>query len=104
KFEAINADYIGDDLKDFMDVAIPIDRDMEWDLVFDILQTYKGVEVVNRQAWPKLTQIIKNIVHSEILVLIIRHITKDPYYKPKPVVPAERIIEGYLSKIKATTE
>ncbi|NCN05597.1 MAG: hypothetical protein GW949_08190 [Spirochaetales bacterium] len=104
KFEAINGEYILDDLKDFLEVALPIQKDLNWEAVFTILATYKGTEIVNTQAWGKVLQILKNVVHAEILTLIIRHLSGDPYWKPTPHVPGEHIVEGYLNKIKSQTE
>ena len=104
KFETINGEYIVDDLKDFLEVALPIDKDISWDQVFDILTTYKGVDVINRQAWPKTLQMLKNIVHAEILNLIIQHLSKDPYWKPQVQNQSAHIVEGYLNKLKQQTE
>ncbi|WP_052078857.1 DUF5312 family protein [Spirochaeta lutea] len=104
KFEAINGEYIADDLKDFLEVALPIDKDADWDTVFEILKLYKGVEVVNRAGWGRVTQIVKNIVHAEVLTLVVQHVSEDPYYKPVLRVPGERIVESYLNRLKTQTE
>ncbi len=104
RFETINGEYVLDDLKDFLEIAMPINKDVNWDSVFDILATYKGVEVVNRQAWNKILTMLKNVVHAEIFVLIIRHLSQDPYWKPVINMPNHRIVEGYITKLKNQTE
>ena len=104
KFEAINGEYVVDDLKDFLEAAMPVEKEVDWDPVFEILKTYKGVEVANRQAWSRIVQILRNIIGADILAMIVRYDAEDPYWKPQVAVPGERIVENYLNKLKAQTE
>jgi len=41
---------------------------------------------------------------SGVLELIVRHVDKDPYFKPTMALPNERIVEPYLNKLKTQTE
>ena len=50
RFDAINAEYITDDLKDFLEVVLPLPRDADWEPVLDVLASYKGVDVLDRVA------------------------------------------------------
>lgn len=104
KFESINAEYISDDLKDFLEVLPLIQKDADWDRLFDILQSYKNTEVINRSAWKKIVRGVESIQKESIFELMIRHIDKDPYYKPQFYPPNERIVEEYLNKIKTQSE
>lgn len=104
KQEAINADYVSDDIKDFLEVMLPLDREGDWNQVLDILAQYKGVEVVNRQAWNRLMNALKGIVNSNVLTMIVQHIDEDPYWTPQMEVTRGRIIESYLETLRTRTE
>lgn len=104
RFETINSNYVVDDLKDFLEVAIPLAQEGNWEPAFEILKAYKGVELVNRQSWARMLQILRNVLGSEVLQLMVQHASGDPYWKPQIQVPNERILESYLSKLKTQTE
>jgi hypothetical protein len=103
-FEAINGEYIVDELKDFIDITYNLDRPVNWDLVMDILKEYRGVEVVSRNGFRKLVNNIKELKRSRVIELIIKHIEFDPFYKPSPVNYGSKIVEPYLSKLKTQTD
>ena len=103
-FDAINAQYVSDDLKDFLEVALPIDPEADWSATLDTLRDYKGVEVVDRQGWQKVVSAIDDIRKSKVFTLIIQHADEDPYYQPTGRLEKHRIVESYLNKIKTTTE
>ncbi|MFP4483284.1 MAG: DUF5312 family protein [Spirochaetaceae bacterium] len=104
KFDSINAQYVSDDLKDFQEVALPLNQETDWQSVLDTLRDYKGVEVVNRQEWDKILRAIDDVRKSDVFTLIIRHVDEDPYYEPSVRLEKKRIVEPYLNKIKTTTE
>ncbi|MBN1411966.1 MAG: hypothetical protein JW969_14050 [Spirochaetales bacterium] len=103
-FEAINGEYIVDELKDFLDITYNMDRQVNWDSVLDILKDYRSVEIVSRNGFRKLISRIKEIKRNRALELIIKHIEGDPYYKPRPISYNSRIVEPYLSKLKTQTD
>jgi hypothetical protein len=104
KFDSINSEYVIDDLKDFLDVLLVIDKDADWDALFDILKTYKSTEVVNRATWKKLLRSLDTLRKDRIIELMIKHIGKDPYYKAAGAVANEQIVEDYLNKLKTQSE
>lgn len=104
RFEQINAEYISDDLKDWLDVAILVDRNQPWQELFDDLQIYREMPVIDSNQWKKQVRNVTEVKKSLVLELIIRHVDKDPYYKAKGSRPNEHIVEEYLSKIKTNTE
>lgn len=104
KFEPINGEYISDDLKDFLEIALPLDKDMPWEKVLDVLQIYKGVEVVARPAWKKILGAIDDLRKGDVFILIVQHIDKNPQFVPSPRVARDRIVEGYLNNLKNATE
>ncbi|WP_455381189.1 DUF5312 family protein [Salinispira pacifica] len=104
KFETISVEYVIDDLKDFLEVSFPIDRETNWEEVFDLLHLYRGIEVVPRAPWKKMLSTLDDVRKSGVLNLIVQHASKDPFYKPNVSVTNERIVEPYLNKIKTQTE
>ena len=104
KFEAIHGNYISDDLKDFLEIIAPLETGSGWDALFDVLRVYKNQEVINRQDWSKQLKVLAGIKKSNVLLLIIRHVDKDPYFQMKVRRPSEKIVESYLSKVKTQAE
>lgn len=104
KFESINAEYVSDDLKDFLEVLPLIRKDANWDHLFDILQSYKETEVINRSAWKKLLRTLESVAKDGVFEQIVRHADGDPYFKPQYSQPNERIVEEYINKVKTQSE
>ena len=104
RFEQINGEYISDDLKNFLEVAALIDRNQPWQELFDDLQVYREMNVVDAAQWKKLVRNVVEVKKNLALELIIRHIDRDPYYKAKVYRPNEHIVEEYLTKVKTSTE
>ena len=104
RFERINGEYLLDDLKDFLEVGTQISKSHDWDTLFDILRGYKETEVVNRTAWKKQLRQVEQVNKEEVILMIVRHLEGDPYYKPESAGPDEKIVEEYLNKLKSQTE
>jgi len=103
-FEPINAEYIVEDLKEYADLIAPLDGTENWDKILDLLKEYRNVDIMNRTAWKKAALRLRDLNRSRVLLLMIRHIEKDPYYRIKPHLVSEKIVESYLSKLKTQTE
>ncbi len=105
RFENIRAEYISDDIKDFLEAALAVDPDQDWKTVFAVLKNYKGdIDVVNINQWNKLMALLRDVKRSKILELMARHISKDPFYEPVPRLPNEHIVDDFLQKKKTETE
>lgn len=104
RFDSISADYISEDIKDFLEVLLPIDRGEDWDKLFDVLKEYRNLEIVSRPAWKKILGLAVDIKNSGIMELIIRYTEKDPYYTPEMRVTKEMIVEPYLERVKIGAE
>jgi len=104
KFEAINGEYITDDLKDFIEVMYPMEANADWDTVFDILNEYRGVEVIARPGWKKIITQVEQVKKSGIILNIVQYLDKDPFYKGMMQIPKKRIVEAYLNNLKSKTE
>ena len=100
----INGSYITTDLKDFLYVFLAMDLTANWDKIFTILSIYKSVDVINRQTWSSLLNTFKGVIASNIFTMIIRHLDKDPYWKPSITTNKVRIAEDYLNRFRSKTE
>lgn len=103
-FENLSGEYILDDLKDFLEILPLLDPDDNWEGLFDILKIFKGTDIIARNDWKKLIRVLVNIRNSESILLLVRHIMDDPYYKVTSLAPKEHIVEDYLHKMKTQTE
>jgi hypothetical protein len=104
KFEAINAEYISDDLADFLEVFLPIDLEADWERIFAALREYRNAEIIQADAWQKILGPSAEIRRSQVLDLIVRYLKKDPYWTVQPRYPNDRIVESYIQKLKTQVE
>ena len=105
KFETIRAEYLVEDIKDFLEIAYAVDPDQDWKTALPVLKSYKGdMDVVDPAQWNKLMLLVRDVKRSRILELMARHISKDPFWESLPKLPDEHIIEDYLQKKKTDTE
>ncbi len=104
KFEPIRAEYIGDDVKDFLEVLLAIDLEQDWKSVFAVLKQYKGVDVVASDQWGKTLASLRDLKRSGILELMVRHIDKNPAWQPAAHHVDDHIVEPYLQKLRAQIE
>ena len=91
-------------MQDFLEILPNIDPEADWDRMLAILKEHRGIEVVSRDALRKALQLIRDVQKSGVLLLMVRHIAQNPSWKPLSKTHRERIVEPYLSKIKAEAE
>lgn len=103
-FEAIEAEYVTDDIRDFLDAAGSLSEDTDFDYIFDLLKTYRGVEVVDREQWKKVSRTLFQVINTEVLQKIVQHASGDPQWVSKPSGGNRRIVEPYLNEIKSNIE
>lgn len=104
KFESINAEYVVDDIKDFVDILQVLPVEGNWDKVFDVLQAYRGVEIIDRSKWKKMLNQLMSVRKSSVLIQIAQHASHDPDFAPIKRSETEKIVEPYLNKLKSQTE
>ncbi|MDR3343030.1 MAG: DUF5312 family protein [Treponema sp.] len=105
KFVHIKAASIIENIKDFLEIAYTVDPDQDWKLVRKVLKAYKGdVEVLNFDQWNKLLLRLQEVQKTSIMVLIVRHVDKDPIWQSKPNVPHEHIVQPYLETLRLEAE
>lgn len=103
KFEVIRAEYISDDLIDFIDIAWKLPFSDDWSQVMSLFKTLKGVEPVQAVAWNKLMVRLRNLRDSKVFEMIIQLITKNPIYRQSVNISHDQIFDTYLEKIKNQT-
>ena|GEM_PF-136234 len=104
KFEPISAEYAIENVKDFIEAAISLPRDVDWNRVFDAVMTYRGVDPVNREDWRKTVKALNGVMESGVLVRMVQHATQAPYWKPTAIRYDGRIVQTYLNEIRSSTE
>jgi hypothetical protein len=101
KFGHVRAETLLDALKDFLEIAYPIDKGENWATLFKILKTFKNdVDVVDTQQWNKVLSTLYAVQQSSIIVLIIRLTEQNPVWQSSPNFPQEQIVKAYLEGIQ----
>ncbi len=103
KFDTLSGDYIADDIHDFLEVFLPLNLEADWKRIFTALKEYRNMDVIQVDAWTKLTGALKDIRSSGVLEQILRHVKKDPYLAVTPRAAGERIVEAFIDKLKNQT-
>ncbi|PKL05247.1 MAG: hypothetical protein CVV53_08520, partial [Spirochaetae bacterium HGW-Spirochaetae-9] len=67
KFDSISADYIADDLLDFLEVFTPLNLDADWKRIFNALKEYRNMDIIQVDAWTKLAPALGEVRESGIL-------------------------------------
>jgi hypothetical protein len=104
RFESINAQYVEDELKDFLEILPAFDPMEDWTALWQILKSYRGVEPVTPDAWRKLLAVIRRLKRSGELEMVAQLIAGNPYYRPAGRSYRDNIVEEYLSKLRAESE
>lgn len=104
RLEKVNAEYIIDDLKDFLSVAYSItDDSIDWTVLFEMFKETQSRELISIGNWKKIIAKIKNIQASKSLDLIVQHISEDFGYETKASYHPNSVIEPYIEKIETDT-
>ncbi|MDR0555144.1 MAG: DUF5312 domain-containing protein [Treponema sp.] len=104
QFTAIKGDQVVRPIQNFLEAAGGLDPDIDWKTVQKVLKSYKNMDVVAADQWNKLLVQWREVKRSNILELMVRHITATPLWQPKmTVLPNEHIAEPYLENFKVST-
>ena len=105
KFRSIAGHSVTNLLKDFLEVSQPIAmfNEQRIALIGNILNEYAGAEIIVITRWQKLIATIATLVHSGILLSIIRHIDGASSYE-SPFQPTnQKIVADFLNWFQAST-
>lgn len=104
KLEKVNAEYIVDDMKDFLSVAYAItDPSVDWNALFTMLKDTQSRELVSLGNWKKIIARIHSIQTSKSMEMIIQHITSSFNYETQVASHHESILEPYIDNIDTET-
>jgi hypothetical protein len=103
-FESTDGASIKEELQDFLEILPTVDADADWDRILNMLKEHRGIEIISRDALRKALQNIREAQKNGIMILVVRHIIQNPGWKPMVRTHRERIVEPYLTKIKAEAE
>jgi len=104
KFEMIRAEYILEDLKNFVEIAWALPLEEDWSEIFKILKEYRNVQPVTVNAWNKLAALLRKYRDKAVLEMTIQLISKDPVYQTVITAQQEHIIDAKLDKMRKTVE
>jgi hypothetical protein len=96
-FKPVPGALLVEQLKDFLDVAYPIETEMDWSMPLRILKTFKnGLDTVKEEEWASVLSHLRELWRASILELMIRHISMNPHWELKARFPQEHIAAAYL--------
>ena len=104
RLEKVNAEYILNDLKDFLEIAYAItDSSLDWQTLFAMFKASMQKEVISLGNWKKIVDRIKSVQASHSLDLIVRHIGQEIGYTTKPITNYKSVLENYIEKFESET-
>ncbi|MBQ0167568.1 MAG: hypothetical protein KBT02_10730 [Treponema sp.] len=105
KFEALDAEYLTDDLKDFavLFVSIPLEA-QAWTEVFAIIKEHKGFDPIPANQWNKLLNRCRDIKLNNVIDMMIQLITDNPSYVTAYRERGEHIADSFVDKLRNDTD
>ncbi len=104
KFQPVAAAEVADLLQDFLEILPGIDPDADWDRILGIVKEHRGVEVISHDAMRKMLQLVRDAQRTGVFLLMARFLVGNPDWKPMIRHHREKIVDAYLSKLKAEAE
>ena len=105
RLEKINAEYVLNDLKDFMEIAYAMtDNSINWQTLFAMIKSSQQKEVISYNNWKKILEKIKSIQASRSLDLIVQHIGQETGYSTKPISDFRSVLEPYIENFENETK
>jgi len=104
RFASLDSATVQEDLQDFLEILPTIDPEADWDRILAVLKEHRGMDVVAKDALRKTLLLVRDVQRSGIMLLVVRYIVQNPAWRPMTRAHHERIVEPYLSKLKAEAE
>ncbi|MDR3334456.1 MAG: DUF5312 family protein [Treponema sp.] len=99
--EPVKAAYVIQNIKDFLEIAAPIDPEQDWMMVLNVLKEYRGgVELIPLNQWNSILVQLRRVQNANILPLIVQQVDKNPHWKSMVSRPDKPIAEAYLKSQK----
>lgn len=104
-FEHVNAEYVVDDLKDYIESIRDIPFDSDWTNAIKLLKAFKGgQEPISIGVWKKIIARLLALKNAQTFEMIIKLSSSDPNYVPNIQSLKANIVEPYLDKLKNDVE
>lgn len=103
-FEHVNAEYLTDDLKDYIESVWDIPFEADWTNTFKLLKIIRGTEPISLNLWKKLLQRLLALKASQTFEMIIQLASSNPAYVPNVQKLTSNIVEPFLDKLKSDAE
>lgn len=104
RFQQIGGSYVVEDIKNFTSVAWTIPLDTDWEDVFKLLKSLKGVEPIPLNTWKKILTRLKSVREYNIFELMIQLITEDPGYREAYKMEENHIMDEFILEIRKSAE
>lgn len=105
RFEHVNAEYLVDDMKDYIESIWDIPFDSDWTNALKLLKSFKGgQEPISLGLWKRIISRILALKNAQTFEMIIRLSSSDPNYTPNVQNLKANIVEPYLDKLKNDVE
>lgn len=104
KFNAIDANYVAEDLKDFLSIAWALPLAEDWSDMMQMFRAAKGVEPIKPTQWSKIVSRLNQLRNSQAFEMVVQLATKDPNYFVQTDEKREQIVENYLEKIRTQAQ
>ncbi|MDR3337232.1 MAG: DUF5312 family protein [Treponema sp.] len=105
KFITVKGESVSELLKDFLYVTMGLDPAQDWKTVLKLLKEFRSNEpMIALEDWYKILSRIQEILRSEIIELMIRHIDSNPDWTIKIQIPNEKIYASWLDAQKSKVE
>ncbi len=104
RFTPIRAEYVLEDLKEFIDVAWRIQFDANWSHVFALLKESLSMQSITPSLWNKVLQRLRKLNSLGVFEMIIQLIAKDPGYQAVINESTHNVIDAQISAIKNGAE
>lgn len=100
RFPNVSGEYILEDMKDFISVAWALPLDDDWNTVCEFIKTMKQIDVLPAGTWRKVLARLRSVRASRIFELMVKHISKDPFFETNVREHTEAVIDGHLNKVR----
>lgn len=105
KFEALDGEYIADDIKDFalLLASLPLES-QAWTDVFTVIEENKGFAPVQGNLWNKYLNKCRDIKMNNTIDMMIQLLTQDPGYSTQYRERNEHIADSFVDKLRTDTD
>lgn len=103
-FEHVNAEYLVDDLKDYIEAIWDTPFESDWTTLFKLLKSLKGTEPISLGLWKRVLARLYALKNAKTFEMIIQLASQNPDYVPNVTQLSSNIVEPYMDKLKNDAE